>query len=455
MFENVCTLPLTGALLCQALHPTEPILTVGLYNGRVQSFRLPPAVKPNPEELLKGPDCLLTNGKATIETLWETRRHKKGCRALAYTPDGSGKSQPCPGCGFQYSARLIKPVIIAMFSAGADGIVKHFESATGRVISKAAIPDSDEPSVIYAIDPNHLLVGCDSGALHLYDVRADGLSARPSRSTNPHGDAISSINPVPPFEDEYFQKPSSSFPKQFITTGGSTLAVSDLRNDKVVESEDQEDDLLCATYIPGLGMKGAKENALAVGGSMGVVTLWDRGSWDDQQDRVVISKEESVDAVVAVPAEAGYGSPHGKAVFAATGDGKVTMFDAGRRQAIEGGELRHDDMEGVVAMGFDCFNRLVTGGGKVIKIWEDLKDLQEEGEDDEDSSEDEDEDSDEDGAGKGTKRSREESSDESESDSEEERDRERREKQRKKREAVAARLGPMGAHGVLKFDGLD
>lgn len=94
MFENVCTLPLTGALLSQALHPTEPILTVGLFNGRVQSFRLPPAVKPNAEDLLEGPGCLVTNGKATIETLWETRRHKKGCRGLAYTPDGNGKSRP-------------------------------------------------------------------------------------------------------------------------------------------------------------------------------------------------------------------------------------------------------------------------------------------------------------------------------------------------------------------------
>lgn len=106
MFENVCTLPLSGALLSQALHPTEPILTVGLYNGRVQSLRLPPAVKPDPEDLLKGPDCLVTNGKATIETLWETRRHKKGCRGLAYTPDGAGELQPGPFLAFAHRARL-------------------------------------------------------------------------------------------------------------------------------------------------------------------------------------------------------------------------------------------------------------------------------------------------------------------------------------------------------------
>ena len=350
-----------------------------------------------------------------------------------------------------------------MFSAGADGVVKHFESATGRVISKAVIPDDDPPAVLYVIDPSHVLIGCDSGALHLYDVSESGLSPRPSRTTNPHGDAISSINPVPAFEDEHFTKESTNFPKQFITTGGSTLAVNDLRSGKVVESEDQEDDLLCAAYMPGLGLRGAKENVLVVGGSTGVVTLWDRGSWDDQQDRIAVSREESVDAVVHVPARMGYAQPSGKAFFAATGDGLVTMYDAGKRQLIDGGELRHDDVEAVVGMGFDCFDRLVTGGGKIVKIWEELRELQgakEEGsgssEEEEDSDE---EDGSEDGEAKGTKRGREDDSsdddDESESDSEEEREREKRERQRKRNEAVAKRLGPMGAHGVLKFEGLD
>lgn len=86
MFENVCTLPLSGALLSQALHPTEPILTVGLYNGRVQSFRLPPSARPS-----EGGGDAGADGRAMIETLWETRRHKRGCRGLVYTPDGNGE----------------------------------------------------------------------------------------------------------------------------------------------------------------------------------------------------------------------------------------------------------------------------------------------------------------------------------------------------------------------------
>ncbi|SPO06160.1 related to WD repeat-containing protein jip5 [Cephalotrichum gorgonifer] len=440
MFENVCTLPLTGAIVSQALHPTEPIVTVGLYNGRVQSFRLPATGRPSVDDMAKG----------TIETLWETRRHKQGCRALGYTPDGN-----------------------AMFSAGADGFVKHFESRTGRVISKLNIPTyhnaPDHPSILHALDANHLLLGCDSGALHVFDVRANGLASRPARTTNPHGDCVSSINPVQAFEDEYLLKPASGPPRQFVTTGGSTIAVSDIRTDKVVESEDQEDDLLCATYVPGLGLKGAVHGALAVGCSTGVVTLWDRGSWDDQQDRVVIDKDESIDALVRVPAELGYGGRHGKAVFAATGDGRLTMIDTMKGRIIDGASLRHDDTEGVVAGGFDCYNRLITGGGMIVKVWEDLSELQgsgdeeededeeEEDEEDDDSEAGEDEESEEDEeeAKKGTKRSRDESSDDSDSDSEDEREREKRERQRIKKEATAARLGPMGAHGILKFEGLD
>lgn len=348
-----------------------------------------------------------------------------------------------------------------MFSAGADSIVKHFDSSTGRVLSKALIPDDDAPSILHALSPNHLLVGCDSGALHLYDIRESSVSSRPARSTNPHGDAISSINPVPPFSDEDFTVPSTGVPKQWVTTGGSTLAVSDLRAGKeAVESEDQEDDLLCAAYLPGTGRLGAVRDALAVGGSTGVVTLWDRGSWDDQQDRMVVDREESVDALVSLPPGLGYGGRDGKAVFAATGDGKITMLDIGRRQAVSGGELRHDEVEAVVGAGFDCFDRLVTGGGKVVKIWEDLRELQgDDGEDSSDEEEDDDDSDDEDGSGdaKGTKREREESSDDDDSDedSDDERERLRDEKERKRKEAVAARLGPMGAHGVLKFDGLD
>jgi len=364
-----------------------------------------------------------------------------------------------------------------MFSAGSDGIVKHFSSTTGRVISKVLVPKfgnhDDAPSILHAIDPQHLLLGTDAGALHIFDLRQDGLAAKPARTSFPHTDYISSIVPLPPPNASQGSSPGSDpvFPKQWVTTGGTTLAVTDMRSGTLVRSDDQEDDLLCATYVAGIGpKKAANRGIVAVGGSTGVLTMWDRGSWDDQQERVIVDSGrgggDSIDAVALIPEELGYG----KKVVAAVGDGSLRLVDLVRREVDVTATLRHDDSEGAVAVGFDCFGRMITAGGAIVKIWEDLTELQgngaeddeEEGsdeEEDEDEEEDSDDDEEEDEAedAGGKKRAREEDSDEedSDSDSEEERDRERRERQRKRREAIAARLGPMGAHGVLRFEGLD
>lgn len=86
MFENLCTLPLSAEVFSTALHPTEPLLTVGLSSGHVQTFRLPPVASDTK------PNGAAENGKGMIETVWQTRRHKGSCRTIAYNLDGSGMS---------------------------------------------------------------------------------------------------------------------------------------------------------------------------------------------------------------------------------------------------------------------------------------------------------------------------------------------------------------------------
>lgn len=88
MFENLCTLPLSSELFTQALHPTEPILSVGLSSGHVQCFRLPAAEAAAEDE--DGDTSVVSTGTSTIDTEWRTRRHKGSCRTLGYNHDGEG-----------------------------------------------------------------------------------------------------------------------------------------------------------------------------------------------------------------------------------------------------------------------------------------------------------------------------------------------------------------------------
>ena len=353
-------------------------------------------------------------------------------------------------------ARLI---LVAMYSAGTDSIVKHFDSALGKVFSKFSIPTTtskpDAPTLLHVLNPQSLLLATDSGALHIIDLR-DGIPGKkPAQTHFPHADYVSSITALPASEES-----TSGFPKQWVSTGGTTLAVTDVRRGVLVRSEDQEDELLSACFMPGLGPKSNRNNGVvAIGSGSGVLTLWDRGAWDDQQERIIVDGSrgggESIDAMARVPQEMGLG----KKIVCGVGDGSLRIVDLVRREVDRSSNLRHDDLEGVISVDFDSQNRLITAGGRTVKVWEELSALQQAEGDSEDDENDN-------GEGllrknqNGKRQARGDSDDDIDSESEDSddtgdgvEDMKRRAKRRK--ELQKSKLGPMGAHGVLEIDGID
>jgi hypothetical protein len=373
MFDTLCTLPLPSDLFAQALHPTHPIFTVGLSSGHVQTYKLPPAAADSSDEASPPPPPTYTNGTSNgvlssrrrsstasenglgaIDKAWSTRRHKGSCRCLAYNHDGS-----------------------VIYSAGTDGLVKAALSETGRVTSKFAIPlddrtgQVDEPSVLHALTPQTLLLATDSGRLYVHDLREDGKNVQSKASSvfRPHEDEfVSSLTPLPPGESS-----TSGFPKMWVTTGGSTLAVTDLRKGVIRTSEDQEEELTSSVFVGGLKKGGtSRGEKMIVGGAGGVVTLWEKGAWDDQDERIVVDRTGiTIECLVEVPQGHGaVGRGFGRKVIAVgLEDGRIRFLELGKNQILQELDVKHDEIDGATSLGFDVAGRMISGGGQFVKIW--------------------------------------------------------------------------------------
>ncbi|KAJ5340656.1 Nucleolar protein Jip5 [Penicillium brevicompactum] len=370
MFDTVCTLPLSSDLFAQAIHPEEPVVSVGLASGHVQTFRLPSLDSEEDDD--DASQSSARNGKGHIDTMWRTRRHKGSCRTLGFGTDGQ-----------------------VLYSSGTDGLIKAASSETGQVQNKIAIPFNksgsiDAPTMIHALSPQTLLLGTDSSALHLYDLRIpySKVSARPEQSHHPHDDYISSLTPLPASETS-----TSGFSKQWVTTGGTTLAVTDLRRGVLVRSENQEEELVSSVYMGGLATSGtSKGEKVIVGGASGILTLWEKGQWDDQDERIYVDRSadggDSVETMAVAP------DYLGKVIAAGLGNGKVKFVRMGPNKVVS--EVVHDEIDGVVGLGFDVEGRMVSGGGQTVKVWHEAEDNVEGGNDDVDMMDDSDDDQDSD-----------------------------------------------------------
>lgn len=136
----------------------------------------------------------------------------------------------------------------------------------------------------------------------------------------------------------------------------------------MVRSEDQAEELISSAYIGGLPSSGtSRGEKVIVGGAGGVLTLWEKGAWDDQDERIYVSRDaeggESIETMATVPDELGYG----KLLAAGLGNGMVKLVRIGANKVVS--EVMHDETEGVVGLGFDVEGRMVSGGGQIVKVW--------------------------------------------------------------------------------------
>ncbi|KAG0635005.1 WD40-repeat-containing domain protein [Tuber brumale] len=354
---------LSSDIFSLSVHPTKPLYAAGLLSGRLEIYRWGDRSEESGE-----PRGVMVDYEGKYAMQWGTRRYRKSCRAVAFSTDG------------EY-----------IFSAGVNSLLKLADMGTGQVVSKAYIPSlknltAEYPSVITPLSPAHLLVGTDSGRIHLYDVRENSLTRPAHTWKRVHDDYISSITPLP--------SSGGGLPRQFISTGASTLACIDFRRQgkAVIRSEDQEDEQLCSAYVSGLPARaGRGGEKILVGNASGVVALWNRDEWEDHKDRINFSKSsgESVDAIVALPDTFQHrNSEFGRFVAAGSADGKVRIAKLGSNSIVE--TLQHsltmekvkgtaatpslsngdgESVDGVTELGIDCEGNLVSAAGSIIKVW--------------------------------------------------------------------------------------
>lgn len=157
------------------------------------------------------------------------------------------------------------------------------------------------------------------------------------------------------------------------------MAVTDLRRGVMMRSEDQEEELISSTYIGGLPASGSSRGEkIIIGGSSGVLTLWEKGAWDDQDERIYVERGgaeggETLETISVVPDDLG----KGKTIAVGVGTGMIKFVRIGSNKVVS--SVMHDETEGVVGLGFDAEGRMVSGGGQVVKVWHEALDGEDSG----------------------------------------------------------------------------
>lgn len=403
----------TEPLFTFLCHPEQPLLFSGLASGHIFCHRydaqllqknmkkeeaLAAKVKDDPSAERKKFWAVVeakedgSSDRDGFKLMWKTKRHKGSVRSMCLDADGTH-----------------------IYSIGAENVLKKAKSETGKVVKKVQLSKDSSVSytkIVRSVTHPYLLLGDEDGNIALLD--SETLEIKNTIRNIHSGDAINDI----------FQFSGKSV-HRYISLGQTTLAHWDARESnesdfkipsddlevkrKVRLSEDQEDEILCGTFVD----RQDGEN-LVCGMGEGVLTLWKpkKNNLVDQVSRIKVKKNESLDCIVPTLQD-------DDCVWTGCSDGQVYKVNVKSGKIVE--IRKHSSLDEVSFLDLDFEYRLVSGGMDKVKVWEFVGDEDEEdAEPEAGSSSDSDIDADEKGQEDSESEGQEESDEEDQDDSDEE-----------------------------------
>lgn len=315
-------------VFAMVLHPTRPMLVCGLADGQVYCYEYDAAVLAQQRKSNGESVCVEAGSDEPegVRLLWRTRRHKGSVRCMCIDADGGH-----------------------VYTVGADQVLKKARSETGQVVRKVTLRDhkSGFTKMVRSATHGYLLLGDEDG--HVTVLDSETLKRTKQIEQIHGGDAVNDI----------FQFAKRSVHK-FVSVGQTTLAYWDARGpeSKVVVSDDQEDEMLCGTFVdPEAG------DTVVCGMGEGVLTVWkpNRNDLEDQMSRIPVCRNESVDCVVPTLQD-------DNGVWCGCSDGKIYRADVKRGRVVE--TRTHGEDDEVAFIDLDCDYRVVSGSMEKIVLWQ-------------------------------------------------------------------------------------
>lgn len=328
-------------------HPTEPILYFGLSNGYIFCYKydldqLSSASKTPSTSTNSHPEVVVGETIPGLQILWKTKRHKSTLHGL--TIDSNGQH---------------------LFSVGNDNIIKKADSLTGQVVKKGKLPEDWQPSTKMIVTEDVLIIGNEIGDVLILDPTSLHLKNR-----------INKVHFGDPINDIFHFVNRSKY--KFISLGQTTLAYWDTHNkdkEKVMLSDDQEDEILCGCFVDN-EESSLKGETLVCGMGEGILTVWKPkiNDLEDQMSRIKVCPRESIDCIISTLQD-------DNCVWCGCSNGKLYKVNIKSNQVVE---IRNHDSDGtdeVTMIDLDYEYRVISGGMDSIKLWPEVSGTEEEEED--------------------------------------------------------------------------